>query len=168
MKKTTLCFLLKDDNVLLAMKKRGFGAGKWNGVGGKVAEEEDPAAAAIREAKEEIGVTIAAEDMESAGTLDFDYQDNRAAWNQQCNIFVARRWEGEPAESEEMRPQWYHKNSLPFDAMWVDDPHWLPIVLAGKKIKGKFLFEDKGGALINFAVSEIKPDPNFNEAGETK
>ena len=40
MKKTTLCFLLKNDEVLLAMKKRGFGVGKWNGVGGKLKEEK--------------------------------------------------------------------------------------------------------------------------------
>ena len=138
------------------MKKRGFGAGKWNGVGGKVADGEDAAAAAIRETKEEIGVTIAPEDLESAGALEFDYQDNRDEWNQQCNIFVARRWEGELVESDEMRPQWYRKNALPFDNMWVDDPHWLPMVLAGKKVKGKFLFEDKGGAMINFAVSEVR------------
>ena len=38
MKQTNLCFLLKDGKVLLGMKKRGFGAGKWNGFGGKLKE----------------------------------------------------------------------------------------------------------------------------------
>ena len=154
MKQTTLCFLLKDDKVLLAMKKRGFGAGKWNGVGGKVQEGEDVAAAAVREIKEEIGVEVAPGALVPMGTIDFDFNDEHE-WAQACNVFIARAWEGEPAESEEMRPQWYQKNALPFDEMWIDDPHWLPLVLAGKKIKGKFLFEDKGGSMINFAVSEV-------------
>jgi len=156
MKQTTLCFLLNDNGeVLLAMKKRGFGAGKWNGVGGKVQEGEEIAAAAIREIKEEIGVAVSPDALESAGALEFNYSDNHD-WDQVCNLFTVRRWKGDPAESEEMRPQWYPKNEVPFDAMWIDDPHWLPFVLAGKKIKGKFLFEDKGGALINFAVSEVR------------
>ena len=154
MKQTTLCFLLKDDNVLLAMKKRGFGTGKWNGVGGKVQEGEDISAAMVLEIKEEIGVTVVPGDLELVGTLDFDFTDNHD-WAQICSVFITRAWDGDPAESEEMRPQWYPKNALPFNAMWVDDPHWLPLVLAGKKIKGKFLFEDKGGSMINFAVSEI-------------
>ena len=155
MRQTTLCFLLRDDRVLLAMKKRGFGTGKWNGVGGKVAEGEDVAAAAVREIKEEIGVAVALEDLERVGILDFDFSDEHE-WAQTCTVFIARRWEGEPAESEEMRPQWYGKGALPYDDMWVDDPHWLPLVLAGKKVKGRFLFEDKGGAMINFAVSEVR------------
>ena len=33
---TTLCLLKKENAILLAMKKRGFGAGKYNGVGGKI------------------------------------------------------------------------------------------------------------------------------------
>ena len=36
MKQATLCLLVKDNEILLAMKKRGFGVGKWNGVGGKI------------------------------------------------------------------------------------------------------------------------------------
>lgn len=156
MRHTTLCFLLKDDQVLLAMKKRGFGAGKWNGVGGKVAEGESVEAAAVREVKEEIGVTVAPDALVPMGTLDFDFSDNHE-WAQTCTVFVARAWEGEPRESEEMRPRWYPKHALPFDEMWIDDPHWMPLVLAGKKIKGRFLFEDKGGSMLNFAVSEVHP-----------
>ena len=40
MKQTTLLFLRKDNHILLAMKKRGFGINKWNGAGGKVEEGE--------------------------------------------------------------------------------------------------------------------------------
>ncbi|MGD1003216.1 MAG: 8-oxo-dGTP diphosphatase [Minisyncoccia bacterium] len=155
MEQTTLCFLLNDrGEVLLAMKKRGFGVGKWNGIGGKVREGEDVVASAMREIKEEIGVMVSPSDLEPVGMLEFTYSDSHD-WDQVCNLFIARRWKGDPSESEKMRPQWYARTAVPFDAMWIDDPHWLPLVLAGKKIKGKFLFEDKGGSLINFAVSEI-------------
>ena len=96
MKQTTLCFLLNDNGeVLLAMKKRGFGAGKWNGIGGKVQEGEDIAAAALREIKEEIGVTVPPDALQSAGVLEFNYSDNHD-WDQACNLFTVRRWEGDP------------------------------------------------------------------------
>jgi hypothetical protein len=32
LRRTTLCYVLRhEDEILLAMKKRGFGQGKWNG-----------------------------------------------------------------------------------------------------------------------------------------
>jgi len=156
MKHTMLCFLLKDDRVLLAMKKRGFGAGKWNGIGGKLKEKETLEAATVREVKEEIGVIITTGDLEKVGVLSFRFKDH-SDWEQDCFVFTVRHWQGEPKESEEMRPQWYTTNNLPFQKMWIDDPHWLPLVLAGKKIKGEFLFDHAGSTMINFNVSEVLP-----------
>ena len=154
MKNTTLCFLVKENKVLLAMKKRGFGAGKWNGVGGKITEGEDIKDATIREANEEIGVTINAADLKSRGSIKF-YFENNSDWNQEVHIFITEKWEGEPAESEEMKPQWYLHSDLPFSEMWLDDPYWLPKVLAGKKVEGEFFFNNNGSEILKFDVREM-------------
>src|SRR5262245_53934006 len=105
MKISTLCFLVKDDQILLAMKKRGFGEGKWNGVGGKINPNESIKAAAIRELSEEIGVDAKEEHLESMGILRFRSKNPGLNW--ETNVFFIRTWQGEPVESEEMRPQWY-------------------------------------------------------------
>ena len=44
----TLLFVVESDRVLLGMKKRGFGAGRWNGFGGKVDLDETIEEAAKR------------------------------------------------------------------------------------------------------------------------
>jgi 8-oxo-dGTP diphosphatase len=159
MKTTTLCFLMKGEEILLAMKKtgpRGFGVGKWNGVGGKVEAGESIEQGAIREAQEEIGVQIDARDLVPVGTLEFHY-DGSPDWDQTMHIFIAERWTGEPTESGEMRPQWFSKKNVPFASMWADDPYWLPQMLAGKKVSGAFLFDATGKTIIsheiNFGVS---------------
>jgi 8-oxo-dGTP diphosphatase len=151
MQQTTLCFLVRGHEVLLAMKKRGFGVGKWNGVGGKVKEGESVEAAAVREIYEEIGVSVSSKSLASAGTLHFRFKDN-PDWEQICSVFIVHGWEGEPSESDEMRPQWYADGHIPFEKMWIDDPHWLPLVLAGKKVTGDFLFDNRGELLLKYSV----------------
>jgi 8-oxo-dGTP diphosphatase/2-hydroxy-dATP diphosphatase len=51
MRNATLVFLINrnENKICLGMKKRGFGASRWNGFGGKVNEEEEIEDAAIRE-----------------------------------------------------------------------------------------------------------------------
>lgn len=134
------------------MKKRGFGLGKWNGVGGKLKDGETIEESAVREIKEEIGVDVSLKDLKNMGTLKFQFDEN-PEWDQTCQIFTVHTWEGEPTESEEMRPQWYSTSELPFDTMWVDDPHWLPKMLAGQMIDGEFLFDKTGGTMLNFKVT---------------
>lgn len=54
----TLVLLVNQEKqeILLGMKKRGFGVGKWNGFGGKVSEGETIFQGALRELKEEASI----------------------------------------------------------------------------------------------------------------
>jgi 8-oxo-dGTP pyrophosphatase MutT (NUDIX family) len=145
MKQTTLCLLIKGDKILLAMKKRGFGVGRWNGAGGKFDPEKGDKNildAAIRETKEEIGVEI--KNPEKVGLFHFKFAD-KEEWNQDVSLFVAGEWAGNPTESEEMMPKWFSFSEIPYEKMWPDDIHWMPHILAGKKLEADFLFgeEDK-------------------------
>src|ERR1700722_1219827 len=151
MKTTTLSFFVKEGKVLLAIKKRGFGMGKWNGVGGKVNESEDIKAAAVREIMEEVDIEVLPEHLQAVGTLKFSYE-SKPDWDQVCHLFMVQEWNGEAKESEEMRPKWYPVDQLPFGSMWVDDPHWLPKVLAGNSVDGEFSFDATGGAMKDFNV----------------
>lgn len=134
----TIMFLKRDGELLLAMKKRGFGTGKWNGAGGKVEPGETPLAAAIRETEEEVGVTPL--DSERMAEIDF-YITTEPDFNNYAHIFIATKWQGEPHETEEMRPQWFPLDALPYDTMWGDDIAWLPDVLAGKKFRAMFTLD---------------------------
>jgi len=118
------------------MKKRGFGAGRWNGFGGKVLPLEKVEDAMEREMQEEAGVEL--KDLRKVGIIDFEFKDNPEIL--QVHLFRSDDFFGEPIESEEMKPQWFHVDEIPFDDMWPDDRYWIPLFLSGKKFKGKFLF----------------------------
>ena len=134
------------------MKKRSFGKGKWNGVGGKLNEGENIIEALIRETREEIDVIVNHNDLTQVATLDFSFENN-SEWNQQAHVFFTEKWEGEPMESEEVSPGWHHVDSLPYKNMWIDDIHWLPLVLSGKRITASFLFNKTGDEIINMKIN---------------
>ena len=153
MKLTNLVFLRRNNQILLAMKKRGFGVGKINGVGGKAGKDESIEAAAIREAGEEISVTIDVKDLIKVAEIKFCFKD-QVGWDIHCDIFFTYKWIGEPVESEEMLPSWYELNEIHYDKMWVDDKYWLPIVLSGKKIKAEFWFLGTGEKMDKYDIQE--------------
>lgn len=146
----TLCLLHTDTHVLLGMKKRGFGAGRWNGFGGKVEKGETIEEAARREFLEEAGLEIPI--LEKAGLMDFEFQGNPEIL--EVHIFRAREHVGEPKESEEMLPKWFHQDEIPFSEMWPDDPHWMPLFFAGKKFQGKILFGE-GDSILEMNIAEV-------------
>lgn len=136
----TALFLLKDDQILLAMKKRGHGIGRWNGVGGKVEAGESIEAAAKRECQEEIGVTPL--EIEKVAEIDFNELHQGERKTLHVHIFTSTKWSGEPVETEEMAPQWFNFNDIPYNEMWDDDTYWLPQILAGKKLRAKFTMDE--------------------------
>lgn len=122
--------------VLLGMKKRGFGKGRWNGFGGKLEPGETIENSAKRELREEAGIEV--RKFEKLGIVDFEFQNNPEIL--EVHIFKVHEFSGEPRESEEMAPKWFFVDEIPFKEMWGDDPYWLPIFLQGKKFRGYFLF----------------------------
>ena len=142
LRNSTLLFLIKSNgkkitDICLALKKRGFGMNRWNGVGGKVENSETIEYATKREAMEEIGVTV--KDLIKVGELSFYFPHN-SSWDQLVHIYFSENWEGELIESEEMKPEWFSVSDIPFKEMWSDDIYWLPGVLKGKLIRGSFIF----------------------------
>ena len=134
--KATIGYLVKNDMVLLVFKKRGFGKGLYNGFGGKLEQGENWEQALIREAREELNVTPT--HFYQAATLEF-YDDDILRFH--TRVYIVKEWEGEPQESEEVRPQWFNKHHLPYDNMWADDVYWLPHVLNGKHVNAQFTFK---------------------------
>lgn len=145
----TLCLVQDGSRILLGMKKRGFGADRWNGFGGKVEPGESIEEAAHRELREECGIGVLS--MERAGLLEFTFENDPVLL--EVNVFRGKDVIGEPVESDEMRPQWFEESKIPYDAMWLDDKHWLPIFLKGNKFHGVFHFENEK-KLLEYTVAE--------------
>jgi len=109
----TLSIVHKHPKVLLGMEKRGFGAGRWNGFGGKISGKEIVEEAAKREMLEEAGIEI--NQLEKVGIIEFEFKGNPEIL--EVHIFRTESYTGEPKESEEMKPQWFGVNEIPFKEM---------------------------------------------------
>jgi 8-oxo-dGTP diphosphatase len=131
-----LLFVVRDGHVLLIHKKRGIGAGKINGPGGKLEPGESAMQAAVREVEEELLITPL--DPEEMGVLRFAFVDGL---HLHCTVFVSPDFLGEPTETGEATPEWFAFDDIPYDRMWADDIHWLPGMLSGRKFDAWFEFD---------------------------
>ena len=134
--RANLCFILKEGRILLIRKKRGLGAGKINGPGGKIEPGETALASAIRETQEEIGVTPIG--VRQCGELQFQFVDG---YSLHCTVFTATDFTGDLIETDEATPFWAAQDAIPYQEMWADDEYWLPHLLAGRTFKGAFHFD---------------------------
>ncbi len=141
----TLCLSRKGNQILLGMKKRGFGEGRWNGFGGKVEPGETVVEAAKREMEEESGLRPL--ELEEKGVVDFHFLDTGKVM--EVHIFDVLRYDGEVVETEEMRPQWFDIDKIPFEEMWPDDACWMPMFLKGNRFGGQCIFENSDKIIDN-------------------
>ena len=134
--RANLLFIVREKKILLIRKKRGFGAGKINGPGGKVDPGETPLQSALRETFEELGIKPLG--AEERGELHFQFRDGYSLY---CSVFLAHDFEGEPQETGEAVPLWTPLDAIPYGEMWADDRHWLPLLIGGAHFTGYFEFD---------------------------
>ena len=137
--RVVVVYLIRDGRVLLGEKRRGLGAGRLVGPGGKREPGETAVDTAVREVAEEVGLRLDPVDLEARGTLDYRFP-YRPAWSQISDVFVCRRWTGDPVGSDELVPRWIPIDEVPYAAMWDDARYWLPGVLGGGRVDARVDF----------------------------
>ena len=155
MRNTTLCYVLKDDQVLMlhrVKKKNDINKDKWIGIGGKFEGEETPDECLLREAREETGLTLTS--WRCRGVVTFLNEGDSGEY---MYLFTADGFEGELTDCSEGDLQWVSRvflNELPkwegdqifLDLLWQDAPFFLlklrydhdklvEAVLDGKRIR---------------------------------
>jgi 8-oxo-dGTP diphosphatase len=133
----TLVFVVRDGQILLIRKKRGLGAGKVNGPGGRLEGGESPLDCAIREVQEELRTTPTG--LQMCGENLFQFVDG---YSTHVYVFRADGCDAEPQETEEATPFWTPIERIPYEQMWEGDVFWLPLLLAGKPFYGRFIFDE--------------------------
>lgn len=153
----TLLFVIQDGQILLIRKKRGLGAGKINGPGGRMEEGETELECAVREVQEEVGVT--ATGVTEHGELLFQFVDGYSihVW-----VFRAEGHRGQVIETDEAVPLWFPLDAIPYDEMWADDRVWLPLLLERRRFHGRFIFD--GDTMVDHEVTVL----GGHLAGSTK
>lgn len=151
-----LCLLVKagpEKDILLGVKKVGFGAGKVVGVGGTVETGETLVETAVREMEEETGVLVNPRDLKNVARITFLFP-GKPEWDRMVYVFMANDWQGEPAESREIKPEWFKQDQIPYEEMWADAAHWLPEVLAGREIAARFVFNPDNETLKEVTIND--------------
>ena len=144
----TLVFVQKDGRLLLIHKKRGLGAGKLNGPGGRLEVGETFDACAVREVREELCITP--KGLEKMGELRFQFVDGYGIY---VHVYRASDFEGTPSETPEAIPIWVDEDRVPYDEMWEDDRIWLPLLIAGTRFDANFIFE--GDVMLDHELDVI-------------
>ena len=134
----TLMFIVQGDEILLIEKKRGLGAGKINGPGGKIDPGETALEAVIRETQEELCVTP--KGITKVGELQFEMSH---VPNIRCHVYRAEDLEGTPTETDEAVPLWTKLDAIPYERMWEDDRHWMPHLISNTTFHGRFIFQEE-------------------------
>jgi len=142
----TLCIIKNNDQILLQLKSEGrFGAGKWNGTGGKVNPDETPFNAAVREVEEETGLKVTGLKLHGVLQHYFGTEDTNP-WI--VYVYSTSTYQGTPRSSPEGKLKWFTKENIPYEQMWQDDKYWIPLLLADLEFTGEFHFNTEGSKLL--------------------
>lgn len=145
---TVLCYIFKDDEVLMLKKnevKGDMNSSKWLGVGGHIEDGEHPDDAILRETKEETGLTLTSYDL--LGTIKF-YMNGK--YSEKIYVYVGYEVKGEMISCDEGLLQFFKKDEILNLSLWEGDKIFLRPLLENKKFKCSLYYEDN--KLVNYKI----------------
>ena len=142
---------LNGAQVLLGLKKHGFGAGRIVAPGGKIEPGESPIQAAVRELHEETSVVAKMDSLEPAARVYFRFPSAPAA-DMDCTVFLTRDFTGPAKATDELVPAWYPLGHLPLEKMWDDSPLWLNRLLAGERFDARVVLAEDNESVARFST----------------
>lgn len=140
MKLATLCYVTKENKTLMLYrnkKQNDYHEGKWNGLGGKFEIGETPEECAVREIKEEAGLTV--KSLKLKGFITFPLFDGKEDWY--VFLFVIDKFDGDLIDSPEGKLEWIDNNKLLELNLWDGDIIFIPWLFQEKFFSAKFNYE---------------------------
>lgn len=129
MKDTTLCYIQRDNQVLMlhrTKKANDLNHDKWIGIGGHVEPGETPMDCILREAREETGLELL--DCRYRGLIHF--RSDR--WeDEEMFLFTATRFEGALVTCDEGDLEWIDWEALESLTLWEGDKIFLKLLREG-------------------------------------
>ena len=157
MKMATLCYLKREGQTLMVhriKKENDIHMGKWNGLGGKLEPGETPEECAMREIREETGLTVTNPILK--GILTFPDYANNEDWY--AFVYIAHEMEEELIDSPKGTLKWIDDEKLLSLNLWEGDRIFLPWLEQSKFFSGKFVYKD--GQLMSNQVLFYDHNPN--------
>lgn len=148
---TTLIYIEKDGCYLMlhrVKKENDINHDKWIGVGGKCEENESPEECAIREVKEETGLTL--HSLDYRGIVTFVAEGLEGEY---MHLFTSDDFSGDLIDCDEGELKWVPIETVPSLPTWAGDKIFLQKILE----KGPFFslkLEYKGDILLTTTCRE--------------
>ena len=123
---TTLCYIEQDGKYLMlhrVKKKNDINHDKWIGIGGKFEDKESPEDCALREVREETGLTLTSYAYRGLVTFVSDRYET-----EYMHLFTADGFTGELIDCDEGTLEWVDKALVPTLPTWAGDRIFLDLL----------------------------------------
>lgn len=123
---STLCYIIKNDECLMlhrTKKQNDQSHDKWLGIGGKFEDKESPEECAMREIKEETGLTVT--DYKYRGIVTFVSDKWETEY---MHLFTVTGFTGDIIECDEGDLEWIKKSEMLKLPMWEGDKIFLNLI----------------------------------------